>query len=57
MKHILVIGGTGFIGYNFIKKAISKNYKITSLSLNPPRIERHIRGVNIFKLICQILKN
>ena len=45
MKHILVIGGTGFIGYNFIKKAVSKNYKITSLSLNPPRIERHIRRV------------
>lgn len=50
MKHILVIGGTGFIGYNFIKKAISKNYKITSLSLNPPRIERHIRGVKYIQV-------
>jgi len=35
-KKILVIGGTGFIGVNFIKKIGFKNYDIYSLSRNNP---------------------
>ncbi len=35
-KKILVIGGTGFIGVNFIKKIGFKNYDIYSFSRNKP---------------------
>ena len=37
MKSLLVIGGTGFIGYYIIKEAKKKGYKITSISLNKPK--------------------
>ncbi len=33
-KKILVIGGTGFIGYNLIKNLKKKNYDITSVSID-----------------------
>ena len=33
MKRLLVVGGTGFIGYHIIKEA-KKNFLVTSLSLN-----------------------
>ena len=32
MKKILVIGGTGFIGFHIIKKAKTLNWQITSIS-------------------------
>ncbi len=34
IKSILVIGSTGFIGINFINFIITKNFKITTISLN-----------------------
>ena len=34
MKRLLVVGGTGFIGYHIIKEAKKKNFLVTSLSLN-----------------------
>ena len=40
MKKILVIGGTGFIGYHFIKKAKKKKFQITSISLKKPSESR-----------------
>ena len=36
MKKILVIGGTGFIGYHVIKEAIKRKWKVTSISLHKP---------------------
>ena len=40
MKSLLVIGGTGFIGYHVISEAKKKGYKIYSLSLNKPKNKR-----------------
>ena len=45
MKSLLVIGGTGFIGYYIIKEAKKKGYKITSISLNKPKKKRYQKGV------------
>ena len=44
-KKILVIGGTGFIGFHLIKKLIKKNYNIHSISTNKPNKYRNIKGV------------
>ena len=43
--HLLVVGGTGFIGYHLIKKAVKKKWNITSVSLNKPKKNRKVRGV------------
>ena len=43
-NHLLVVGGTGFIGYHLIKKVVKKNWDITSLSLNKPKKNRKIKG-------------
>ena len=37
MKRLLVIGGTGFVGYHVIKLAKKKKWKISSVSLNKPK--------------------
>ena len=42
---LLVIGGTGFIGYNLIKFLQQKGWHITSVSLNSPSSERFVAGV------------
>ena len=44
--HLLVIGGTGFIGYHLILKAKKKGWKVSSLSLNKPKKERYVSNVN-----------
>ncbi|MDA9896984.1 NAD-dependent epimerase/dehydratase family protein [Pelagibacterales bacterium] len=36
--HLLVVGGTGFIGSNLCDAAIKKGWKVTSLSLNKKKI-------------------
>ena len=36
MTRLLVIGGTGFIGYHIIKEAKKRKWKITSISLSKP---------------------
>tara|TARA_A100001011_G_C14278589_1_gene830486 strand:- start:198 stop:1100 length:903 start_codon:yes stop_codon:yes gene_type:complete len=46
MKKILVIGGTGFIGFHIIKKAKTLNWKITSISKKKPKIQRKHNNVN-----------
>ena len=37
MKKLLVIGGTGFIGYHVIKEAKKRNWNVTSISLSKPK--------------------
>ena len=45
MKKILVVGGTGFIGYHVTQEAKKKKWKITSISLNKPNKNRFLKGV------------
>ena len=50
MNKLLVVGGTGFIGYHLSKKAQSKGWKVTSISLGLPKIKRRIKRVKYMKL-------
>ena len=51
-KKILIVGGTGFIGYHLAKKCLKKNWKVTSISSKPPKKIRYLRKVKY--LICDI---
>ncbi len=53
MKKVLVVGGTGFIGYNLIKK-IKKSFQIFSISKNKPYPEFKVKGIKY--IICDITK-
>ena len=37
MNHLLIAGGTGFIGYHLALSFKKKSWKITSLSLTKPK--------------------
>ena len=50
MKKILVVGGTGFIGYHLSQRALNKGWDVTSLSLGSPKMKRRIIGVKYLKL-------
>jgi nucleoside-diphosphate-sugar epimerase len=52
LKNILIIGGTGFIGYHLAKKFLQKNFKVTSVSKNPPKKFRFLKKVKY--IICDI---
>lgn len=52
MKKILIIGGTGFLGYHLAKYCLKKNYKVTSISINFPKQVRFLKKVNYIK--CDI---
>jgi nucleoside-diphosphate-sugar epimerase len=43
--HLLVIGGTGFIGHHLLRAAHQRDWKMTSVSLNPPTENRFVNGV------------
>lgn len=49
MKKLLVIGGTGFIGYHIIKEAKKRNYSTYSISLKNPQKKRFHLKVNYIK--------
>ncbi len=44
-KKILIIGGTGFIGYHFAKKCIKESLDVTSISRSKPTKERYLKKV------------
>ena len=46
MKHLLIAGGTGFIGYHLGLNLKKKGWKITSISLTKPKKKRFIKGIN-----------
>ena len=46
---LLITGGTGFIGYHLAKKAISKGWKVTSISSNKPKKKRLLKKVKYIK--------
>ena len=50
MKNLLVIGGTGFIGYHVIKEAKKRGFRVYSISLNLPKKKRFHKGVKYLKV-------
>lgn len=50
MKNLLVVGGTGFIGFHIIKKAKKKKFTISSISLHNPKKNRLHKDVNYIKV-------
>ena len=53
-KKILIVGGTGFLGYHLAKKCISKGWSVTSISTNKPKKIRYLSKVKY--LILDITK-
>jgi nucleoside-diphosphate-sugar epimerase len=51
---IIIIGGTGFIGFHLAKKCTDMGWNVTSLSKNYPKKIRFIKKVNYIK--CDITK-
>ena len=51
-KKILIVGGTGFIGYHLAKKSLRKGWKVTSISSNPPKKIRYLPKVEYIR--CNI---
>lgn len=51
---ILIIGGTGFIGYHLAKNFLKKKWKVTSLSNHKPKKIRLLKKVKY--IICDISK-
>ena len=45
-KNILIVGGTGFIGYHLAKKAIQKKLIVTSISTKPAKKIRYLKYPN-----------
>lgn len=54
MKKILIIGGTGFLGYHLAKYCLKKKFKVTSVSKNSPKPYRFLNKVHYIK--CDISK-
>ena len=46
LKKILIVGGTGFIGYHIAKACLKKRWRVTSISLNKPKKIRKLADVN-----------
>ena len=43
---MLIVGGTGFIGYHLAKKCLRKKWYVFSFSKNKPRKERRLKKIN-----------
>ena len=50
--HLLVVGGTGFIGYHLAKNSLKKGWQVTSISSRLPRKKRYLPKVKY--IICDI---
>jgi nucleoside-diphosphate-sugar epimerase len=48
--HLLVIGGTGFIGHHLLRASLQKDWQVSSVSLNPPTKGRFVDGVSYLHL-------
>lgn len=44
-KKILIVGGTGFIGYHLGKKCLSRKWTVVSISTRKPSSSRFLKGV------------
>jgi len=47
---LLIVGGTGFIGYHLALNAKKKGWKVTSVSIHKPKKYRYVSGVNYLKI-------
>ena len=56
-KNILIIGGTGFIGYHLAKSCLNLKWSVSSISLNKPRKNRKLNDVNYLVLDISNKKN
>ena len=56
-KNILIIGGTGFIGYHLAKSCLSLKWSVSSISLNKPKKNRKLNNVNYLILDISNKKN
>ena len=56
MKKLLLVGGTGFLGFHIAREAKKRGYKITSLSLKKPKKKRFIKGVKYIRADISSLK-
>lgn len=46
MKKILIVGGTGFLGFHFARFCLKKKFKVFSLSRNKAKKIRYFKNVN-----------
>jgi len=53
-NNILIVGGTGFIGYHLAKKSLKKGWQVTSISSRSPRKKRYLPKVKY--ILCDITK-
>ena len=44
-EKILILGGTGFIGYHLAKEALRRGFQVSSLSKNTPKKRRYLKKV------------
>lgn len=44
-KKILIVGGTGFIGYHLAKKCLSRKWNVVSISTSKPSKSRFLKGI------------
>lgn len=51
---ILIIGGTGFIGYHLAKNFLKKKWEVTSLSNHKPKKNRFLKKIKY--IVCDISK-
>ncbi len=54
ISEILVVGGTGFLGYHLSKKCLKLGWKVTSLSTKKPKKKRFLKNVRY--ILCDISK-
>ena len=48
-KKILIVGGTGFIGYHLAKKSLKKGWQVTSISSRHPKKIRFLKKVKYIR--------
>ena len=53
-RSILIVGGTGFVGYHLAKKSLKKGWKVTSISTKRPKKIRYLKRVKY--ILCDISK-
>ncbi len=50
MKKLLVVGGTGFIGYHVITEAKKRGWEVTSISLGKPKSKRYHKNIKYIQV-------